>query len=104
MKTKTVILLRSLLLTLLAGQTMATLADDDHDEARRLRQAGDILPLDKILQELRPRYPGKVLEVELEHKAGQIIYEVEMLFEDGMVHELYIDAKTGKVLRNKVDD
>ena len=42
--------------------------------------------------------------MELKQKAGQIIYEVEILGPDGIVRELYIDAKTGDVLRSKVDD
>ena len=93
-----------MLITLLTGQLVIALADDDHYEARQLREAGDILPLEVILEKLRPRYGGKILEVELERKSGQIVYEVEILAEDGVVHELYIDARSGKVLRSKVDD
>ena len=104
MKHITEFLLRTVILILLSIQTSLTLADGDHDEARRLSQSGDILSLQVILEKLRPRYPGKVLEVELERKSGRLIYELEILSKDGVVLELYIDAKTGDVLRSKVDD
>lgn len=104
MKDLTNFLLRSMILFVLGGQMSLSLADEDHDEARRLHESGEILSLEVILQRLRPRYPGKVLEVELERKSGRIIYEVEMLGKDGVVRELYIDARTGEVLRSKVDD
>jgi uncharacterized membrane protein YkoI len=42
--------------------------------------------------------------VELERKSNHIVYEVEIVGDDGIVHELYIDAKTGDVLHSKVDD
>ena len=98
------ILLRIAILCLLVSQSPISLADEDNDEARRLHESGQILSLEEILQRLRPRYPGKVLEIELEQKTGQIIYEVEILGKDGVVRELYIDARTGDVLRSKVDD
>lgn len=80
------------------------LADDDHNEARRLLESGEVLSLEVIMAKLQPHYPGKVLKVELEKKSGKIIYEVEILGNDGVVRELYIDAKTADVLRSKVDD
>jgi len=104
MKYLTDMLLRIIILILLIGRLPMVLADEDHEEARRLHESGEILSLEIILHKIRPRYPGKVLEVELEQKAGKIIYEVEILGQDGVVQELYIDAKTGDVLRSKVDD
>jgi len=94
----------TIILILLSAQISMVLAESDHDDARLLLKSGEILSLEVILQKLRPRYPGKVLEVELERKAGKIIYEVELLGEDGVVRELYIDARSGDVLRSKVED
>ena len=96
--------LRPVIAMLLISLQPVALADSDHDEARRLLKSGDILSLEVILQKLQAHYPGKVLEVELEQKTGQIIYEVEILGQNGVVRELYVDAKTGDVLRSKVDD
>jgi len=89
-------------------------ADDDYIEARRLQVSGEILPLEAILKNIRLTFPdkifsgkifpGKILEVELEKENGKIVYEVEILGEDGVVREIYINAKTGKLISVKEDD
>ncbi len=80
------------------------MADDDYIEARRLLGSGEILPLEVILKNVRQIFPGKVLEVELEKEDHQIVYEIEILGGDGVIKEIYIDAKTGKHLFSKEDD
>mgnify|MGYP000536410873 CR=1 FL=1 len=80
------------------------LAADDHMEAKRLLETGEILPLEEILNSLRQTFPGKILDIELEKEDHHIVYEVELLGKDGVVKEIYINAKTGKVLFIKEDD
>jgi uncharacterized membrane protein YkoI len=80
------------------------IADDDYIEARRLLDSGEILPLEVILKNVRQVFPGKVLEVELEKENQKIVYEIEILGSDGVINEVYIDAKTGKQLFSKEDD
>ncbi|GMR20140.1 MAG: PepSY domain-containing protein [Gammaproteobacteria bacterium] len=104
MRLLSVFLLRILIIIVLPGQVLIAQAEGDHDEARRLLNSGDILSLEVILEKLRSRYPGKILEVEFKRKPNHIVYEVEILGDDGAVREVYIDAKTGDVLRNKVDN
>lgn len=79
-------------------------ADDDHIEAKRLFNSGEIMALDDIMKIIRQTYPGKLLEVELEKEGGKIVYEVEILGADGIVREIYVDAKNGKLISMKVDD
>jgi len=93
-----------LVITLILGPVHVARADDDHIEARRLLDSGEILPLEKILDNVRQTFPGRILGVELEREDGQIMYEVEILGEDGVVSEIYINARTGKVLSIKEDD
>ena len=96
---------RALLVSsMLLAPSHVTWADDDHIEARRLLDSGEILPLEVILNNVRQTYPGRVLDIELEREDGQIAYEVEILGTDGVVTEVYINAKTGKVLSAKEDD
>jgi len=95
----TYMLILALPTTMLVAQ-----AEEDHDEARRLLKSGEILSLEVILDKIRPRYPGKVIKVELEQSEQQLVYEVELVGTDGVVYELYIDPKTGEVLRSKVED
>lgn len=80
------------------------MADDDYIEARRLLDSGEILPLEVILKNLRQIFPGTVLEVELEKEDQHIVYEIEILGGNGVIKEIYIDAKTGKQLFSKEDD
>ena len=80
------------------------MADDDYIEARRLLDSGEILPLEIILKNVKQILPGKVLEVELEVEDEQIVYEIEILDRNGVIKEIYIDAKTGKLLLTKEDD
>ena len=74
----------------------------DHDQARQLRHQGDIMPLSQILEHISGRYPGRVLEVELKQRQGASFYKIEQLGSDGVVREITVDAKSGKVL--KVED
>jgi len=89
---------------MLFGLPHITLADNDHIEARRLLEAGEILPLEAILKNVREKFPGNILEVKLESEDKEIVYEVEVLGNDNVVREIYINAKTGKVLSSKEDD
>ena len=81
----------------------SAMADDDYIEARRLLDAGEILPLEVILKDVRKQFPGNVLDIELEREGREIVYEVEVLGEDSVIREVYIDARTGKVLSSEED-
>ncbi|QEP42405.1 peptidase [Ectothiorhodospiraceae bacterium BW-2] len=76
----------------------------DHEEAIRLRQAGTILPLQQILQQIPPRFGDNLLEVELERKQGRYLYEIEILTPHGEVYELYFDASNGQLLQQQRED
>ena len=93
-----------LVIIMILGPLHVTRADDDHIEARRLLDSGEILPLEVILNNVRQTFPGRILDVELEKEDSHIVYEVEILGEDGVVSEIYINARTGKVLSIKEDD
>ncbi len=79
-------------------------ADDDHDEAKRLVESGEILALEVVLKKAREIQAGKVLEVELESKKNKYIYEIELLNADGTVFELKFDARTGKHLSTEKEN
>lgn len=90
---------------LLALVPPAPALDVDHDEALRLRQSGEILSFQAILRQADERYPGaRLLEAELDDDDGELIYEIELLTDDGVVRELEIDARTGRVLEDEVDN
>jgi uncharacterized membrane protein YkoI len=82
---------------LLLGVSLIAVGDD-HDEARELYQAGEIQPLETIVEQAQAQRPGRVLEVELETEHDRYIYELEILDPQGVVWELEFDARTGELL------
>ncbi|MBN0864542.1 PepSY domain-containing protein, partial [Pseudomonas aeruginosa] len=51
------------------------------------------------------RYAGaRLLEVELEEEDDVYVYEVELLTRDGVVRELELDARNGRILKDEEDD
>lgn len=69
-------------------------ASDDHDVARALRAEGNVLPLAELLAQ--PGLRGqRVLEAELEREHGRLVYELELLDENGQVRKRYYDAQSG---------
>jgi uncharacterized membrane protein YkoI len=91
--------LPTLLLALAALPALA----GGHDEARELREAGEILPLQQILGHLDPA-AGRVLEVELKRRGDRYIYEVEILNDRGEVWEHRYDARSGELLKIEPED
>ena len=87
-----------LLLLSLLLPTLVIASADDHDKAKRLRDSGEIVSMEKLLADVRTRHGGRVLEIELEKERGQYVYEIEMVDDDGKVHEYFYDAKDGRLL------
>jgi uncharacterized membrane protein YkoI len=45
-----------------------------------------------------------VLETELEEKGGELVYEVEILDDNGEVWEMKFDARSGALLEEEQED
>ena len=87
-------------LFLAAGLSGPAPAGRDHDEIRRLRNAGKILSLETIIAQHRRQYrDGQLLEaeLELELEKGRYLYELKFLGDDGVVREFEYDARTGEL-------
>ncbi|MDH5376760.1 MAG: PepSY domain-containing protein [Gammaproteobacteria bacterium] len=93
-----------LLLTTLLIVSNSVMGDEgerhriDHERVRILKEAGKIIPLEKILQIARSEKQGRVLDVELEEENGRYVYEIEMLTDQGEVWEVEIDAQSGELV------
>lgn len=94
------------LLGVLPGVPMVVNADQDldQDEARQLLQEGRIRPLAELMAQHPQRLAGRLLDVELEYDDRVLVYEIEVLGADGVVREFDLDAATGTVLDEEVDD
>ena len=92
------ILLPAAILSLLvagAGQ------GDDYEQAFRLRESGEILPLEELMRRLDLGPDARILEIESELEHGRRVYEIEYLTNDGDIYELEVDAATGRILKQE---
>lgn len=93
-----------LLLLVLPGPA---LADDDRDDAERASRgarSGEFMPFARLAQMTLQRYPGRIVEAELDEDDGRILYEIRILRPNGRVLEVEIDARTGRILDVDEDD
>ena len=79
-------------------QALADADADDQDRARAALQAGEILPLKTVLDQLARSYPGQVMKVEIERESDRWIYKIKLLQSDGRLSKFKLDAKTGALL------
>jgi len=94
-------LMLPLLLTL-APQDPVRVLDGGSRQQDSVRQAvrqGRFVPLEQVVADALRRYPGKLIEVELDDAK----YEIEILGPDGVVMELDYDAATGRLLKMEKD-
>jgi len=89
------------LLLMLSASPMAWAGD--HERARALLEQGEILSLSEIMKQASSRVPGKILEVELDEEDGLIVYEIEFLSEQGIIMEMVIDARSGRLISLEED-
>jgi uncharacterized membrane protein YkoI len=92
-----VTMLRPLLIGVLAG-SLSWAGEASHDRARAALQSGMIVPLDEVLEVLRGKGIGQILEVELEQHDGRWIDEVEALSPHGAMSTHVVDIGTKAVL------
>ena len=96
-------ILLNIIVVLIFSTFVNTAWAKDSDRARELLTKGEILSLSDILARVSSQVPGKILEIKLEEKNGEVVYEIEFLAEDGVVMEMYLDAKTAKILSIEVE-
>lgn len=71
----------------------------DQAHVRRAVAEGRLRPLTEIIAQVQARYPGRILDVELERdRNGNHVYEIEMLGPDRRRFELKVDGVSGEVI------
>jgi uncharacterized membrane protein YkoI len=74
---------------------------EDHDVAREAMKRGEIMPLERVVAEVRKTISGNIVGVELENKHGTWVYEFKVLAPDGSMIDVYADARTAAILKVK---
>ncbi|MDT7043711.1 PepSY domain-containing protein [Candidatus Nitronereus thalassa] len=75
---------------------------DDEQNKRDLSATAEITLQKAVIHAVNEK-PGKVVEAELEKEGDRLVYEVEILGDDGKFYEVYIDAKSGKTVKMEKD-
>jgi len=79
-------------------------ANHSYDRARRASERGEILSLAEIYTRAAARFPGRVLEAELESEHGRWVYELKILDRAGRLLKVHLDADSGAILEQEEDD
>jgi uncharacterized membrane protein YkoI len=96
-----------------SGPMALALADDRNsgqDERESAKEvyagakSGEIMPLAKILDKVTKTHIGEIVETKFEHKGGALIYEIYFLDDSGRRQEIYVDARTGELIKSEVED
>lgn len=86
-----------------SGQYKSYKRSEKHEDVFRFRKMKDILPFSEILKVVRPQIQGEIIETDFEYEDGIPVYEFKYIDPSGQVIELYVDAKTGKILKKEYD-
>ncbi|WP_426203812.1 PepSY domain-containing protein [Pseudomonas sp. TWP3-1] len=86
------------------SSTFAQTRDLRSDEARKLVDAGTIVPIDAVQATAMARHPGStVIEIELEKRYGIYLYQIELRDPQGVEWELELDATDGLLRKDHQD-
>lgn len=100
------IVLISIGLAVLLARAPAAADDDDitHDRARELMLQERIAPFETLRRQILQRFPGRIIDVELNDDDGLLVYEFTVLTAQGRVLEVKVDARTGALIEVEEDD
>jgi hypothetical protein len=68
------------------------------DEARQGVREHHLMPLGRVIEQVRMRMPGRQLDAGLEYQGERPIYRVRWMTRDGRRIDYLIDAATGAIL------
>lgn len=68
------------------------------DEARQGVRTHQLMPLARVIQQVRARTPGRQLDTGLEYQGERPIYRVRWMTRDGRRIDYLVDATTGAIL------
>lgn len=70
-----------------------------------LAQSRPLISMDEARRVALAHVPGSTVEsIELDVEQGREVYEVELRAENGVEHDVIIDAHDGRVIRSAIDD
>ena len=105
MKTSKKTLATTITVAIIAGISTAVIASKEHDDlnsASAIQEA--TLGIDEATKIASKEVAGKVIEAELEHDDGILVWEIEVINDKNQIYEVEIDANSGAILEIEQDD
>ena len=96
-----------LIVTLLISGVLLTWGLAQSSESTHGQAEGQLtakLSMEEAITKAKTKFPGQVLESELENEDGQTVYEIEIASTNGVVTEVKVDAQTGELLSSEIED
>lgn len=62
------------------------------------------LSIEEAILTAKSKFPGQALEAEFENEKGKAVYEIEIASSTGAVTEVKVDAQSGELLSNDIED
>ena len=96
-----------LIVTLLISGVLLTWGLAQSSESTHGQAEGQLtakLSMEEAITKAKTKFPGQVLETELENEDGQTVYEIEIAGTNGVVTEVKVDAQTGELLSSEIED
>ena len=85
------------LAALLSGNSAASPLNQE--DVIPLVELGEVVPLADLLKRHRAKLAGgRLIDLELEREDGRLVYELEIIDQQGVVREFLVDAKSGEWL------
>ncbi|WP_322521114.1 hypothetical protein SR882_10075 [Guyparkeria halophila] len=85
-----------------AGPVAVSPARADHNQVLELHQQGRIISLVELLERAQAIHPGQMVEARLDEDS--LVYEITVYGEDDHYHEMYFDARDGRLLSEHEED
>lgn len=76
----------------------------DTELCRVLVTSGEIMPMMKLVELVNSLNHGQIVDTSLIKAKGRYVYEMEVANSDGLLHVLFVDAKSGEVYKSFVTD
>lgn len=95
-------LLAPIVAVVISSPVTTSPARADHNQVLELRQQGRIISLVELLERAQAIHPGQMVEARLDE--DELVYEITVYGEDDHYHEMYFDARDGRLLSEHEED
>lgn len=78
--------------------------DREDKESESVQATSAKVSMEQAIETAKAKFPGRVVESELESEDGNLVYEVKIVNDSGRAQEIEIDAQSGKILDSENED